>query len=85
VNAAPAVEAVRQATLAVSAPGTARAVVFGLIVVAVLLLGFWWGARRRAKDRRAVPRRRQRRADSWHEPQRNETHHSAHSHDDDHD
>lgn len=81
--AGPALDAVRQSTLAVSAGGTAWAVVYGVVIVGVLVLAFWWGGRRRARDRRTPPRTGQRRADSWHEPQPGETRHSARSHGDD--
>lgn len=81
MNAAGALEpAARHATLAVSAGGTAWAVVYGIVIVGVLVLAFWWGARRRARDRAMPPRPPQRGADSWHEPQRGETRHSARSH-----
>jgi uncharacterized protein DUF6479 len=75
--------AASHSTLALSAGGTAWAVVFGIVIVGVLILAFWWGARRRARDRAMPAGSRQRGADSWHEPQRSETHHSARSHGDD--
>jgi hypothetical protein len=81
--AGPAVDAARQSTLAVSAAGTAWAVVYGVVIVGLLILAFWWGARRRARGRRTPLRTRQRRADSWHEPQPGETRHSMRSHGED--
>ena len=74
---------VRHDVLALSAAGTAWAVVYGIVIVGVLVLAFWWGARRRFRDRMMPPRPPQPGADSWHEPQRSETRHSARSHADD--
>lgn len=87
MNAAAGVDAAaRQTTLAVSGAGTAWAVIYGIVIVGVLVLAFWWGSRRRSRDRMMPPKPPQRGADSWHEPQSSETHHSARSHgDDEHD
>lgn len=76
------IAAVRQSTELASSAVTAWAVVFGVLIVGVLILAFWWGARAVAR-RRAPSRAPQQRSGSWHEPQQNETHHSARTpHDD---
>lgn len=78
--------AVRQTDQLASAAITGWATVFGVLVVALILLAFWWGARRARRRRMPLPDAqagRQPGAESWHEPQPSETHHSARSHGDD--
>ncbi|NUS10611.1 MAG: hypothetical protein HOY69_04255 [Streptomyces sp.] len=70
------ITAVRQTTELASSGVVAWAVILGIVIVAVLLAAFWWGARALA-GRRGPGKGTQQRAESWHEPQVNETWHSA--------
>lgn len=63
--------------------GTGWATAVGIAVVALIITAFWWGGRR-ARRRPLPPQRPQAGADSWHEPSRSETRHSARSSDAEH-